>query len=46
MISSWMFESHVFQFKLYSLFESHVFEYKHHQFKEFRRRLMSGEIND
>ena len=50
-VSDWLeiimkYDSHVFQFKLYSLFESHVFEYKHHQFKEFRRRLMSGEIND
>lgn len=46
MISPWIFESHVFQFKRYSLFESHVFQYKRHQFMEFRRILMSGEFND
>jgi len=46
MISPWIFESHVFQFKRYSLFESHVFQYKRHQFMEFRRILMSGDFSD
>ena len=41
-----LFSSHVSLFRSNVLFESHVFQYKRYQFIEFRRILMSGEIND
>ena len=41
-----LFSSHVSLFKRNVLFDSHVFEYNRYQFLQFRRKLMSGEINE
>lgn len=41
-----LFSSHVSLFRSSVLFESHVFQYKRHQFVQFRRKLMSGHLND